>query len=573
MANLKRYAAAVLAVAVALGCTVMALPLTERSQLFLLLAAVVLSAWYGGLGPGLLATGLSSIGQLAFAEPPYGDDAIRTVLFVVVSAGICAVAAGRRRAEDRVREQREELGVTLASIGDAVVVTDAAERVTFMNAAAERLTGCRADEARGRRLAELCSLIGEETRAPVESPVVRVIRDGALSGRPGTLLVRRDGHERPIDEAGAPLRDPRGLVVGAVLVLRDLTERRSVERDQAAVIAREQAARRDAAALSAVGQALVQSLDGASVGRHIAEGIRTLLGGTVSVLWELDPISSWLVAVAASGASGVFSPGTVIPGNELMAGLAVREGAPVSTPDIRSDPRVVLNAETRALVERSGHGSVLAVPLIIGGRVTGVLAIGDATGRTFGAEEIQRLQDFANQAAIALENARLFALETARRARLEALAAVQRDLSAELDLDRLLSLIIDRAGRLFEGGCFAYLADEEGHAIGRRAWSRSEPSAEAPVPEGGGLVASCAAARHGLLANDYPDSPYALPAVVRLGVRHAMAVPLVSRGLDREPLEGGDIVAGERRRALATRQDQDSEQAAAAHQGLSLIHI
>jgi PAS domain S-box-containing protein len=527
---MKRYAAAVLAVAVALAGTMLALPLTERSQLFLLLAAVVLSAWYVGSGPGLLATALAVLGQLAFFEPPYGDDVVRTLLFLLVAAGICAAAAGRRRAEDRVREQREELAVTLASIGDAVVVTDAAERVSFMNAAAERLTGRRADEARGRRLAEICTLVGEETRAPIESPVVRVIRDGDLAGRPGTLLVRRDGHERPIDESGAPVRDAHGLVVGAVLVLRDLTERRGIERDQAKVIAREQAARRDAAALSAVGRALVQSLDGASVGRHIAEGIRTLLGGTVSVLWELDPVSARLVTVAASGAGGVFSPGTVIPGNELVAGLAVREGVPVSTPDVLADPRVVLTAETRALVERSGHGSVLAVPLTIGGRVTGVLAIGDATGRTFGAEEIGRLQDFANQAAIALENARLFALETARRAHLEALAAVQRDLSAELDLDRLLSLIIERAGRLFEGGCFAYLVDEEGHTLASRAWSRREPASEAPFPEGGGLVASCAAVRHGLLANDYPASPYALPAVVRLGVRHAMGVPLVSRG-------------------------------------------
>jgi PAS domain S-box-containing protein len=527
--SLKRYAAAVLAVGVALGGTTLALPVAERSQLFLLLAAVVLSAWYGGPGPGLLATGLGALGQSLSSNPPYGDDAVRTLLFLLVAAGICAAAAGRRRAESRVREQREELAVTLASIRDAVVVTDAAGRVTFVNAAAERLTGCRSDEARGRELAEICSLVGEDTRAPLESPVACVIRDGHLTGRPGPLLIRRDGQERAVDESGAPVRDHDGQLVGVVLVFRDLTERRSIERDQAAVIAREQAARRDAAALSAVGRALVQSLDSASVGQHIAEGIRTLLGGSVSVLWELDAVSSRLVAVAASGSSGAFSPGTVIPVDEAVAGLAVREGAPVSTSDLLADPRVVLTPETRALVERSGHRSVLAVPLTIGGRVTGVLAVGDATGRAFGSEEIRRLQDFANQAAIALENARLFALETARRAQLEALAAVQRDLSAELDLDRLLSLIIERAGRLFEGGCFAYLVDEDSHALGSRAWSRSEPAEQAPFPAAGGLVSSCAAARHGLLGNDYPRSPYALPEVVRLGVRHAMAVPLVSR--------------------------------------------
>ena len=100
--SLKRYAAAVLAVGIALACTALALPLAERSQLFLLLAAVVLSAWYGGPGPGLLATGLAALGQSLFSVPPYGDDAVRTLLFLAVSGGICAAAAGRRRAEARV---------------------------------------------------------------------------------------------------------------------------------------------------------------------------------------------------------------------------------------------------------------------------------------------------------------------------------------------------------------------------------------------------------------------------------------------------------------------------------------
>ncbi|HZP37331.1 MAG TPA: GAF domain-containing protein [Methylomirabilota bacterium] len=528
VSNLRPHAVAILAVAAALACSLLSLPLVERSQLFLLLAAVVLSAWYGGARPGLLATALAVLVQHTVFETQ-GHDWIRTAMFVLICAGICAAAAGRRRAEARLREQREELAVTLASIADAVVVTDVAGRVRFMNAAAERLTGRSAQEARGRPLPAICPLVSEETRAPVESPAARVVRDGALAPRTGLLLVRRDGQERPVDESGARLFDPEGAVDGAVLVLRDLTERRSIEREQAAVIAREQSARRDAAALSAVGQALVQSLDRASVGRHIAEGIRTLLGGSISVLWELDAMTGRLVAVAASGAGDNFAPGTAIPGDEMVAGLAVREGAPVASPDMLSDPRVVLHPETRALAERSSHRAVLAVPLTIGGRITGVLAVGDAQGRTFAPHEIQRLQDFANQAAIALENTRLFALESARRAQMEALAAVQRELSAELDLDRLLGLIIERAGQLLDGASFAYLVDEEGHPSGTRVWTRREPAPEAPFPAHGGLVASCASARQGLLANDYPRSPYALPEVVQLGVRHAMAVPLVSR--------------------------------------------
>ncbi len=523
------YGAALLAVGVALACSYLSVALAERSQLVLLLAAVVVGAWYGGLGPGLAATAVSIVGHLIFIKAPYGDDLLRLLIFVLVAVAISLLAAGRRRAEDHALAQQEEMAVTLASIGDAVVVTDRAERITFMNAAAERLTGWPAAEARGRALATVFGLVDEETRSPAESPAARALREHRTAALPaGVLLVRRGGAEHTIAGGADPIRDRAGQTVGVVLVFRDLTERRAIERDQADVLARERAARRDAAALSAVGEALVQSLDAGSVGRHIAEATRGLLGGTLSALWELDHVTHQLVVVATSGEGGPFPPGTRIPRGQMLAGFAVTEGRPVSTPDVLTDPRLTLTPETRALVEKSGHGSVLAVPLAIGGLITGVLAVGDTTGRTFGADEIRRLQDFANQAAVALEKARLFALETSRREQLEALATVQRDLSAELDLDRLLGMIVERAGRLFEGAGFAYLFDEDSQSLGR-VWGRAEPESEAPFPAAGGMVASCASERRALLVNDYPNSPYALPEVVRLGVRHAMAQPLVSR--------------------------------------------
>jgi PAS domain S-box-containing protein len=526
----KVYGAALLAVALAFVCTYFAEPLAERSQLFLLLTAIVVSAWYGGLGPGLLATAVGVVGHTAFVEAPYGDDAVRMLLFTLVAGAITALAAGRRRAESRARMQQDEMSVTLASIGDAVIVTDRVGRVTFMNRAAERLTGWTLDEARGSALATVFVVVHDGTRALVEIPVARVLQDNQTLALPAdTVLVQRGGDERAIDGGADPIRGRGGETVGVVLVFRDLTDRRAVAHDQADVVARELAARRDTAALSAVGEALVQSLDVESVGRYIAESIRSLLGGTLSVLWELEPASNTLLVIATSGSSSPFPPGTRIPQHEALAGFAVREGRPVSTSDLLADPRLTLTPETRARIERSGHGSVLGVPLTIGGRVTGVLAVGDATGRAFGAEEIRRLQDFANQAAIALEKARLFALETSRREQLEALATVQRDLSAELDLDRLLGLVVARAGRLFDGASFAYLVDEESQALGARVWGRAEPESEAPFPAEGGMVASCAAARRGLLVNDYPRSPYALPEVLRLGVCHAMAQPLLSR--------------------------------------------
>ncbi len=138
----------------------------------------------------------------------------------------------RARAAALVHEQRERLHTTLTSIGDAVIVTDAEGRVTLMNPVARALTGWE-DGGAGRPLGEVFRIVNEQTRRPVESPVTRVLREGAVVGLANhTVLVARDGREVPIDDSGAPIRDAGGDIVGVVLVFRDVTERRRLERLQ-----------------------------------------------------------------------------------------------------------------------------------------------------------------------------------------------------------------------------------------------------------------------------------------------------------------------------------------------------
>ena len=123
------------------------------------------------------------------------------------------------------------LSVTLYSIGDAVIATDAESRVTFMNPVAEALTGWTAAEATGVPLVEVFDIVNEETRRPVESPVVKALREGVVVGLANhTVLIARDGTERPIDDSAAPIRDATGEVAGVVLVFRDISERRHHER-------------------------------------------------------------------------------------------------------------------------------------------------------------------------------------------------------------------------------------------------------------------------------------------------------------------------------------------------------
>jgi PAS domain S-box-containing protein len=141
--------------------------------------------------------------------------------------------AARQAAEQAAREvarQREQLRVTLASIGDAVIVTDRHGAVTFLNPVAAGLTGWGPDEAAGQPLERVFRIVNEQTRQPAENPVGRVFREGAVVGLANhTALVARDGREVAIEDTAAPVRAEGGAVGGAVLVFRDVTERRRAE--------------------------------------------------------------------------------------------------------------------------------------------------------------------------------------------------------------------------------------------------------------------------------------------------------------------------------------------------------
>jgi PAS domain S-box-containing protein len=160
------------------------------------------------------------------------------VLFILVPAiiGVWLVAMvyylfrRQQRAAAQLAEQRERLRVTLASIGDAVITTDTDARITFMNPIAESLLGWIRDEAIGEPLDSVFRIVEKTTRAPIPSPTTRVLREGAVVGLANhTILIRKDGTERPIDDSAAPITDGHGRTVGCVLVFRDATVRRAAE--------------------------------------------------------------------------------------------------------------------------------------------------------------------------------------------------------------------------------------------------------------------------------------------------------------------------------------------------------
>ncbi len=141
-----------------------------------------------------------------------------------------AIHLARRRAEQELARERERLRITLASIGDAVISTDAAGRVTFLNGVAEALTGWPQADAAGRPLPDVFRIINEHTRLTVENPALLALREGRVVGLANlTVLIARDGTERPIDDSAAPMLDADGTRLGAVLVFRDVTDRKRAE--------------------------------------------------------------------------------------------------------------------------------------------------------------------------------------------------------------------------------------------------------------------------------------------------------------------------------------------------------
>lgn len=149
---------------------------------------------------------------------------------VVGASKIARDISEQKRAQRALHESEERWRVTLESIGDAVVATDASAEVTFVNQVAAGIMGRPIEDIQGRPLADVFKIVNEGTRLTVESPVDRVIREGLVVGLANhTVVIRPDGTEVPIDDSAAPIRDRDGRLLGVVLVFRDISEHKKTE--------------------------------------------------------------------------------------------------------------------------------------------------------------------------------------------------------------------------------------------------------------------------------------------------------------------------------------------------------
>jgi len=285
--------------------------------------------------------------------------------------------------------------------------------------------------------------------------------------------------------------------------------------------------RAEAEELARLARTLTESLDVSEVVERTVESVLPLFRAQSSVVRLLQPDGS-LAALALGGRTReYFEPGHVLPPGVGVLGRAVVEGRAVATPDALADATTRVSDDLRANFRASGDVAVLAVPMRAKGVIIGALGVADRRGRVFTDGEAALLQAFADQATLALENARLFSIERSRRQQIAALADIERELAAVLDAERLPALIVERATGLFKAsGALWTLAED--HALVPRAWTGQELAGERLAP-GEGFAGLAVSERRGIITNDYARSPHATARFVAAGVRSLIVQPLILR--------------------------------------------
>ena len=213
--------------------------LGDALPLVTLFGAVAMAVWLGGYVPAVIVTILGFLacsyffieprGQIRFADPGI---LIGLLAYLFTCSLIIGFGEAMRHAQMRAGQRREVLRVTLHSIGDAVITTDVDGRITYMNVVAEALTGWHR-EAVGQSLDAVFRIVNEDTRQPVPNPATKALRDGVVVGLTNhTILLQKGGTECPIDDSAAPISDEDGNISGCVLIFRDVSAQRRVQRER-----------------------------------------------------------------------------------------------------------------------------------------------------------------------------------------------------------------------------------------------------------------------------------------------------------------------------------------------------
>ena len=390
-----------------------------------------------------------------------GESQSRRAYDMAVTSGIVTVLLGlglvaavvwlihrsilaRQQAASVLHEQREWFRTTLAGIGDAVIATDTQSKVRFLNSVAQDLTGWTEQDAQGQPLETVFQIVNEQTRAKVENPTFRALREGVVVGLANhTVLIARDGTERPIDDSAAPIRDAEGQITGAVLVFRDITARKKAEDELAERVGLMSMS-------AAVGTALTQADELTDVLERCAQTLVESLDGALARIWTLDPAAEMLELQASAGLyTHVDGPHGRVPVGQFKIGQIARDRTPHLTNHVIGNPRI----PDQAWAKREGLVAFAGYPLTVEDRLVGVMAM--FARHELSPRVLDGMAAVADQIALGIERkraeqevSRLLALEQERTERLRQVASASLTINSATTPASVVDVIRAEARRI-----------------------------------------------------------------------------------------------------------------------------
>ena len=305
---------------------------------------------------------------------------------VVSIAGIGRDITEISRMMALTEEQKEELRVTLESIGDAVIATDRNGIVTFLNPVASGLTGYTSEEAVGRHVGEIFHIINEETRKPVDIPVDIVLRERRVVGMANhTVVISRQGRECMIADSASPIRDAQGEITGIVMVFRNATEEKLTERRRAA--------------RQAVSEVLATETSEKDAMNRIVKAVCDKLHFQAGEAWMPSEPDGKLRLFAQydrsdTGASfSKVSSATAFAAGEGLPGKIFETGKEVWITDLSADPLFIRKAAAGA----GGLKSAFGIPLSNRGKVEGVMVFLSGASLESDRNVINTMRDIGRQ--------------------------------------------------------------------------------------------------------------------------------------------------------------------------------
>jgi GAF domain-containing protein/CheY-like chemotaxis protein len=284
-------------------------------------------------------------------------------------------------------------------------------------------------------------------------------------------------------------------------------------------------------ALAEVSRLLAGTLEPGPLAERIVQSVVRLFGARAATLFRVDDISGDLVSVASAGEHGPLAP-IVFPAGAGAAGRAVQTRRPVTSADVLTDPQIILPPAVRDWIERAGRRAGLGVPLVVNDRVVGALSIGDAAGRVFDDEEVQVVQAFADQASLALDNARLYQDARAYAERLRALEQVNRLVSSSLNIGQVLENLARAIAQFFDAPYVSVWRFDGADGRLRRALAHGDAALAAELHDdlavGEGAIGWVVQHRQPILWTDTrTDARYTdAPALARRGLYWLTAYPI-----------------------------------------------